>query len=115
MSLNWLRLVVIRGEDVDATKFHRIAKALADRRRFEILEAIASADELSCGEVVNQFPVSQATISHHLKELVNAGLAESRREGQYCYYRLRSEVLSEYINHLQQLISSSNSIALTLD
>ena len=100
---------------MDATKFHRIAKALADQRRFEILKAIASAEELSCGEVVNQFPVSQATISHHLKELVNAGLAESRREGQYCYYRLRSEALSEYINHLQQLLSSSNSIALTLD
>lgn len=88
---------------MNATKFHRIAKALADRRRFEILEAIALGDELSCGEIVNQFPVSQATISHHLKELVNAGLAESRREGQYCYYRLCPEVLAEYIAQLQQL------------
>lgn len=87
---------------MDVNQFHRIAKALADPRRFEILEAIALADELSCGKIVEQFSVSQATISHHLKELVNAGLAKSRRDGQYCYYRLCPEALSDYITQLQQ-------------
>lgn len=63
--------------------------------------------ELSCKEIVEQFTVSQATISHHLKELVNAGLVKPRREGQYCYYSLCPEVLSEYISELHQLVVTS--------
>jgi ArsR family transcriptional regulator len=92
---------------VNATQFQRVAKALADPRRFEILEAITGNDELSCGEIVEQFTVSQATISHHIKELVNAGLVKPRRQGQYCYYRLCPEVLADYIAQLQQLIAVS--------
>lgn len=90
---------------MNATEHQRVAKALAEQRRFEILEAIAINQELSCKEIVEQFTVSQATISHHLKELVNAGLVKSRREGQYCYYSLRPEVLSEYISELHQLVA----------
>lgn len=92
---------------MNATQFHRVAKAVADARRFEILEAIARNSELSCGEIVEQFTVSQATISHHLKELINAGLVEARREGQYCYYSLRPSVLVDYITELQRLVTIS--------
>lgn len=90
---------------MNATGHQRVAKALAEPRRFEILEAIALNKELSCGEIVEQFTVSQATISHHLKELINAGLVKPRREGQYCYYSLCPEVLSEYISELYQLVA----------
>ena len=89
---------------MNATQFQRVAKALSEPRRFDILEAIAIKDELSCKEVVEQFTVSQATISHHIKELVNAGLVEPRREGQYCYYRICPEVLADYISELQRLV-----------
>ena len=92
---------------MNATQFQRVAKALSEPRRFDILEAIAIKDELSCKEVVEQFTVSQATISHHIKELVNAGLVVPRRKGQYCYYKLRPEVMADYIAQLQQLIAVS--------
>ncbi len=92
---------------MSAAQFHRVAKALSEPRRFEILEMIAVNPELSCGEIVEQFTVSQATISHHIKELINAGLAESRREGQYCYYRICPDVLAEYITELQRLVTVS--------
>lgn len=95
---------------MDANQFHRIAKALADPRRFDILTAISSADELCCGKIVEQFSVSQATISHHLKELVNSGLVQSRRDGQYCYYKLCPEVFADYTAQLQQLILVSNQL-----
>src|SRR5215510_2818928 len=87
---------------MDAIRFHRIAKALADPRRFEIFEAMAaSADELACGRIVERFPVTQATISHHLKELSDAGLIEIRPEGQFRYCRACLDVLQEYIEELQ--------------
>jgi ArsR family transcriptional regulator len=91
---------------MDATRFQRIAKALADPRRFEILEVIAAAGgELCCGEVVECFPVAQATVSHHLKELTDAGLVETRAEGQFKYLRARPDVLAEYADDLKRRIS----------
>ena len=90
---------------MDAAQFQRIAKALADPRRFKILEVIAAAgEELCCGAVVECFPVAQATVSHHLKELTDAGLVETRAEGQFKYLRARFDVLTEYVNELQRRI-----------
>jgi len=87
---------------VDADQFQRIAKALADPRRFEILEHIASRAEVGCQRLCGCFPVRQATISHHLKELASAGLVESRRDGQFVYYRVRRSVLDEYMAELSR-------------
>ena len=92
---------------MDAAQFQRIAKALADPRRFEILEVIVAAgSELSCGAVVERFPVAQATVSHHLKELVDAGLVETRSEGQFKYLRARPDVLTEYVTALQNRVGT---------
>jgi ArsR family transcriptional regulator len=83
-------------------ELERIAKALADDRRFEILEAIAGASELSCKALCDRFPVTQATVSHHLKELYTAGLVAVRQEGQMRLYRSRPEVLEEYLAQLDR-------------
>jgi ArsR family transcriptional regulator, arsenate/arsenite/antimonite-responsive transcriptional repressor len=87
---------------VDAEQFQRIAKALADPRRFEILEHIAKQSEVGCRRLCGCFPVRQATISHHLKELASAGLVESRRDGQFVYYRTRPAVLETYMAELRR-------------
>jgi ArsR family transcriptional regulator len=87
---------------VDAEQFQRIAKALADPRRFEILEHIAKQSEVGCRRLCGCFPVRQATISHHLKELASAGLVESRRDGQFVYYRVRPSVLETYMAELRR-------------
>jgi DNA-binding transcriptional ArsR family regulator len=80
--------------------FARIAKALADPQRCEILECIAAAGELSCAAIHEKFRVSQATISHHLKELATAGLLERRKEGQFGYYRFLPDALRAYVDEL---------------
>lgn len=87
---------------VDAEQFQRIAKALADPRRFEILEHIAQQAEVGCRRLCGCFPVRQATISHHLKELASAGLVESRRDGQFVYYRTRPAMLEAYMSELRR-------------
>jgi len=56
---------------------------------------------MACGRIVARFPVSQATVSHHLKELTDAGLIEIRPEGQFRYCKARIDVLSEYIHELE--------------
>jgi ArsR family transcriptional regulator len=87
---------------VDSEQFQRIAKALADPRRFEILEHIAKQSEMGCRHLCGCFPVRQATISHHLKELSSAGLVESRKDGQFVYYKTRPVVLEAYMDELRR-------------
>jgi ArsR family transcriptional regulator, arsenate/arsenite/antimonite-responsive transcriptional repressor len=78
-------------------QFHQIARALADPQRFAILERIAAErGELACKVLVQELPVSQATVSHHLRELTEAGLIECRREAQCAFLTLRSEVMQAY-------------------
>jgi ArsR family transcriptional regulator, arsenate/arsenite/antimonite-responsive transcriptional repressor len=82
-------------------EFLRIAKALADARRFEILERIAARGDAACQYLCEEFPVSQPTMSHHLRRLTAVGLIEMRRDGQYAYYRLRADVVQAYVATLE--------------
>jgi ArsR family transcriptional regulator len=63
-------------------EFTRVAKALADPQRCEILQRMAATGELCCSAIVADCGVTQATISHHLKELHVAGLIERRKHGR---------------------------------
>ena len=89
-------------------QFERIAKALSDPRRFSMLEAIG-ANKTSCPNqlLCQDFPVSKATVSHHLKELVQAGLVETEREGQYMTVRARPDVLQAYTSELLSRVGGS--------
>ena len=83
---------------MDREQFHRISKALSDPSRFEILEHIASAEgEEACSALTDKCPLSQATISHHVKELVNAGLVKVRRKAKFNFYKLRDDVWADYL------------------
>ena len=66
----------------------RVLRALADERRFRMVQTIAAAGELSCGELGAHFDLAQPTVSHHLKVLRDAGLVESSRRGTWAFYRL---------------------------
>ena len=58
---------------MDDLRLVKVMKALADPKRFRMLQQIAAAGELSCGEVGAKFALSQPAISHHLKILNDAG------------------------------------------
>jgi ArsR family transcriptional regulator len=89
---------------VDRRAFLRITRALVDGRRFEILERIAAVkNEISCSDLRAKIPISRATLSHHLKELANAGLIETRRRSRYMYLRMRKRTWSEYLKRLREI------------
>ena len=71
-----------------------ILKALADPRRFELLERIAKAGcPLGCAQALAALPISAATLSHHIKELETAGIIHVRREGKFHFLTIRPGVL----------------------
>jgi ArsR family transcriptional regulator len=90
-------------------QFERIAKALADPRRFALLERIAANEEYPCSQLCQEFPVSKATISHHVKELIRAGLVRGVREGQHITYFVQRDVLAAYSAALQSRLSPGRS------
>lgn len=88
------------GTRLTTRQFELIAKALADPRRMALLETIAGEEACPCQRLRDQFPVSKATISHHIKELVRAGLVEAHREGQFLKCEVRREMLAAYTAEL---------------
>jgi ArsR family transcriptional regulator len=87
-------------------QFETIAKALADSRRMALLESIASEPEYSCQKLCEESDVSKGTISHHMKELVRAGLIGERRKGQYMFYEVRRETLAAYTAELMRRVGT---------
>jgi ArsR family transcriptional regulator len=67
-----------------------------------LLEAIGSAVEFPCQRLCHIFPVSKGTISHHMKELLRAGLIRSRREGQYKFFIVDRDTIAAYTNELKR-------------
>lgn len=88
---------------MDKRQVSRIAKALADPRRFEILQQIAEKDEMSCASLRDCHKIAPATLSHHLKELEAAGLVEVRRESKYIYLQLRRSEWKAYLRELKKI------------
>lgn len=75
-------------------------KALSDETRLRILRTLARYGELCECNIVPSFGLSQPTISYHLKVLREAGLIQSRRQGQWVYHSLDPKALLRAISDL---------------
>jgi ArsR family transcriptional regulator, arsenate/arsenite/antimonite-responsive transcriptional repressor len=84
-------------------KIENIAKALADKTRLRIFEAISSCDQMNCGQIVSLRGVTPATVSHHLRILMEAGLIDCCRAGQFVYSKANPQTLEEFTRALSAL------------
>jgi len=85
-------------------RFQRIARALADPRRYDLLRKISQAGgTLACEDLRECTEVSAATVSHHMKELEAAGLVDSTRDGKFVTYRLCRDVLQAYLARMAKI------------
>src|ERR1700686_3245324 len=71
---------------VRENRLAKYAKALGHPARVAILKLLASKQTCICGDIVDELPLSQSTVSQHLKELKDAGLIKGEIEGaKVCY------------------------------
>lgn len=89
-----------------------LAKALGHPARIAILDFLLKVDTCICGDIVNELPLAQPTISQHLKELKNAGLIKGNIEGNaicYCIDETALEILQDYFRTISTKIEMKKS------
>lgn len=78
----------------------KIAKALSDPHRLKILEALKVEGTLVCGDLQSLLQLSQPTVSHHVKILVESGVIQSQKEGRCLRLTLDRDALSAFCENL---------------
>jgi DNA-binding transcriptional ArsR family regulator len=88
---------------VKDNKIAAYAKALAHPARVAILQILIKKQSCICGDIVDELPLSQSTVSQHLKELKESGLIKGDIEGAkvcYCIDEKEWEAAKNYLNGL---------------
>jgi ArsR family transcriptional regulator len=93
-------------------KLAEAARALGHPGRLALLEVLAGRTTCTCGELVSELPLAQATVSQHLKVLKEAGLIRGTIDGpRSCYYIDREAIssLGEAVDRWFEMLGESES------
>lgn len=96
---------------VKDNKIAKYAKALAHPARVAILQLLIKKQACICGDIVDELPLSQSTVSQHLKELKEAGLIKGDTEGAkvcYCIDEKEWDSAKLYLTNLFEAYSIKN-------
>ena len=83
-------------------------KALGDPTRREILQALRQGD-LTAGDIAARFPMTAASVSHHLSVLKDAGLVSVERDGRNLIYSLETTVFQDFLQEMMGMFSKEPS------
>jgi ArsR family transcriptional regulator, arsenate/arsenite/antimonite-responsive transcriptional repressor len=83
-------------DEDEAIATAQLFKALSDPGRVRIVNLVATSDEPVCAcELYEPLGLSQPTVSHHLKTLVDAGLLDREQRGKWAYFSLRRDAVEK--------------------
>ncbi|MFM7667159.1 MAG: ArsR/SmtB family transcription factor [Bacteroidota bacterium] len=88
-----------------------LLKAFGHPARVAIMEYLMKVDTCICGDIVNELPLAQPTVSQHLKELKNAGLIKGNIEGNsicYCIDEKAIDKLQKYFSNISTKLTEKN-------
>jgi len=83
-----------------------LAKALSHPARIAILKLLISKKSCICGDIVDELPLSQSTVSQHLKELKKVGLIQGDIDGPRVCYCINPQTWEETQNYFSKLFES---------
>lgn len=79
-----------------------ICKALSDTNRLEIVQMLSDGEKCGC-KILDKFNITQPTLSHHMKILVDCELVNDRKEGKWRHYSLNKKVIREASSFIEAL------------
>ena len=83
-------------------EFHSAMRALADETRIAIVELLGSVGPMFCGDICRKIPrLTQATVSHHLKQLEEANLVKVGRFGQKRVYDVEPVIIDWFLRDIR--------------
>src|SRR6187431_3807618 len=85
-----------------------VMKALGHPARVAIIDYLLTVDTCICGDIVNELPLAQPTVSQHLKELKNAGFIKGNIEGNTICYCIDEETFNKFQNFLSEVFGKIN-------
>lgn len=77
-------------------------KIFSDPIRVQIIELLLKGETCGC-TLINKVPITQPTLSYHLKNITNAGLATANREGNWIKHYINKDQINEMIKYLESL------------
>jgi len=86
---------VILPNDLTAERLAKLAWAIAHPARVRIVRLLLSRQNCMCGEIVDELPLAQSTVSQHLKILKESGLIQGEVDGPKVCYCVNREKLAE--------------------
>jgi len=72
------------------SEYTRVFRAFTDEHRVRILEMLREGERCAC-ELLHELDISQPTLSHHMKILIESGIVRARRAGKWSYYAINAE------------------------
>jgi ArsR family transcriptional regulator len=86
-----------------------LAKALGHPARIAIIEFLLKTDNCICGDIVNELPLAQPTVSQHLKELKSAGIIKGSIDGNAICYCINEVTWNKFKGILNELFDTYES------
>ncbi len=74
-------------ESMSNSEIAKIFKAFSDVRRVEILKLLVQGEKCAC-KILEEFEITQPTLSHHMKILCDAGIVMARKDGKWTHYSI---------------------------
>lgn len=91
------------GDNMNEYKKNALVfKAFCDESRLRIIEQLQYSEMCACN-LLEELPISQSTLSHHMKILIESRVVESRKDGKWVYYALSSDGVKKATKLLGQL------------
>ncbi len=82
----------------------RVFKAFCDENRLRILELLRSGEKCAC-VLLDDFHITQSTLSHHMKILCDSGVVRGRKEGKWVHYSIDPDGAESAIHLLKQQLT----------
>jgi ArsR family transcriptional regulator len=84
-----------------------VFKALSDETRLKIIDMISGGEMCAC-HILDEFTISQSTLSYHMKILADSGIVNARRDGAWMMYTLNSERADEVLDFIRSITQETD-------